>query len=81
VGEFHKSPGQIIRRVFNAVLNAIRVSDVSTIIDFEWDEFTVDDSDPVKDVYNYTLDSVAAGSIEITYEDTCKDKVVGASRL
>jgi hypothetical protein len=46
---------------------------------FKWDAFTVDRTDPLDDVYNYTLNSSPTGSVTITYTDTTKCVISGGS--
>lgn len=60
---------------------ARRTVQAGSLIDFDWDDFTVDKTDSLKDVYTYTLNAVTVGTIEIRYANSCKDEIVGGGKI
>jgi len=46
---------------------------------FAWNAFTVDRTDSLDDVFNYTYNASGVGSVTITYTDTNKDIIAGGN--
>ena len=66
------------RSLVGSGVKILNPEDISSL-PFKWDAFTVDRTDPVSDVYNYTLNAVPTGTVTITYTDSSKCEVSGGS--
>jgi len=56
-------------------------SPINSLINFNYDNFTIDYSDLTKDVFKFYLGTVLSGTIEISYLNANKTEMISGRRL
>lgn len=66
---------------FNETTNTFTANDINSLVNFKYDNFVIDNSDSLKDVYTYRLGTTVVGTIELVYNNTTKEDLISGARL